>query len=283
MLKHDLHHIVLLFLILVDHDNGFGVVGHLFVDHLCCIGGSSGDGAKHFLDFLHGVVHINVAHHNHGLVVGTIPLLIVVAEFFVFEIVDHTHQTDRHALAILRTRVEFFEVAFQQALAGSRAQAPFFVNHAAFLVDFLIFQEQAIRPVFDDEQARVESALACGRHIVDIIHGLVDRSVGIEVATKFHTEGAGVVDQAIAGVIFGTIESHVFKEVSQTTLTFFFLNRAHALSDVEIHMVLGIIVVTNIVSESVSEFAYANGGVGRHIRNGLCLRRNCHESKGKRQ
>ena len=144
VLVHHLHDVHLLFLILVNHDDGFGVVRHLFVNHLSRIGSRSRNSAEHFLNLLHGVVHIDVAHHNHGLVVGAIPFLIVVADFVVFEIVDHAHQADRHTLAILRAWVELFEVAFEHTLACRRAQTPFLVNHATFLVDFLALKQQTV-------------------------------------------------------------------------------------------------------------------------------------------
>ena len=75
----------------------------------------------------------------------------------------------------------------------------------------------------------------------------------------------------------------MLKEVSQTTLTFIFLNRTHTLSDVEVDMVLRIVVVTHIISESVCELASAESGIGRHIRHSLCEANRSHEGKRKRE
>ena len=40
--------------------------------------------------------------------------------------------------------VELFEVAFKHTLVCRRAQTPFFVNHATFLVDFLTLKQQTV-------------------------------------------------------------------------------------------------------------------------------------------
>ena len=143
-LEHELDDAVLLLLVLVADDNDLIVVGHGLGDHLCGIGCGCRDGAEHLLDLAFHVVDIDVANHNDGLVVRTIPLVVVVTNLVVLEVVDHAHQTDGHALAVLRTRIECLEIALEHALAGAAAQTPLLVDDTTLLVDLVALEQQAI-------------------------------------------------------------------------------------------------------------------------------------------
>ena len=82
-------------LVLVGHghiDDGRGVLELLHV-------------APETLDLGLGMIDIDVTDDDDGLVAWVIPLVIVVAELIVLEVVYHRHQTDGQTLAILRTRI----------------------------------------------------------------------------------------------------------------------------------------------------------------------------------
>ena len=264
VLVHELHYAVLLLLVFVDHDDGLVVVGHGLLGHLGSVFGRCGNRAEELLDLVDGVGHVDVAHHDDGLVVGTIPLVVVVAQLLVLEAVDHAHQAYGHALAILGAGIERLEVALKHALARGEAHAPLLVYHAALLVDFLVLEQQAIAPVLEDEQARVEGTLAAAGHVADVVHRLVDAGVGVQVTAKFHTQRAGVVDHAVALEVLGAVEAHVLQEVGQAALALLFLQRAHTLSNVEVYMVLRVVVVAHVVGESVGKLACVHGCVLRH-------------------
>ena len=57
----------------------------------------------------------------------------------------------------------------------------------------------------------------------------------------------------------------MFKEVSQSALVVILLDRADALRDVEIGDMFGILVVTNVVGESIIKLAYTCLWVGRQL------------------
>ena len=137
ILVHNLNDVVLLFLVLVDDKDGLGIVGHLDVNHLGCIGGGTWDRAEHLLNLGLGAVNVDVTNYHDSLIVGAIPLVVVVANLVILEVVDNAHQADGHALAIFRARIQGLEVALKHALASARANAPFLVNHATLLVDLV--------------------------------------------------------------------------------------------------------------------------------------------------
>ena len=91
-------------LVLVEDIDGLVVVGHGHID--------DGRGvlellhvAPETLDLGLGMIDIDVTDDDDGLVAWVIPLVIVVAELIVLEVVHHRHQTDGQTLAILRTRI----------------------------------------------------------------------------------------------------------------------------------------------------------------------------------
>ena len=155
MLEHQLHNILPLLLVLVDDDDCLVVVGHGFVNHRNGVFRHF-DAAEHFLYLLFGAVYVNVTNHNDGLVVRSVPLVVVRTQHLGLEVVDYFHSTDRHAPAVLAAGIQLFEVAFEHSLSCGRAQAPLLMDYSALLVNLLGVEGEAVGPVLEYEQARVQ-------------------------------------------------------------------------------------------------------------------------------
>ena len=100
-----------LFLVLFDVDDHFLVVTNGIVDAF----GSllrHGDRGEDLLDFLLHLVDINIAHYDDGLQVGAIPLLIVVAQVLVREVIDNLHRADRQTVLIFRALIDLWHSLF---------------------------------------------------------------------------------------------------------------------------------------------------------------------------
>ena len=92
MLEHELHDAKLLLHILLDHDDGLVVVRHGIGLDLGGIGAGSGDVLEHLADLGLGVIHVHITHDDQSLVVGTVPLVIVIAQHLVGEVVHYVHR-----------------------------------------------------------------------------------------------------------------------------------------------------------------------------------------------
>ena len=101
MLEHELDEAELLLHVLLDDDDGLVGVRYRIGFHLGGIRTGCGDVLEHLLDLGLGVVHVNVAHDDQGLVVGAIPLVVVVAQHLIGEVVHDVHRADYVALGIL--------------------------------------------------------------------------------------------------------------------------------------------------------------------------------------
>ena len=277
---HEHHQLVhLQLLVLLEDVDGLLIVGHLLGHHLRSLGAHF-DAAEEFLHFGLNVVYVNVAHDDDGLVVRAIPLLVVLHQLLALEVVDDAHQTDGHALAILRARVHLGQCTGNHALRGAFAQAVLVVHHVALLHNLLLLQRQAVAPVLQNQHARVEGRLASRGNIADAVNRLVNAGVGIEVAAKLHAQRTGELNQVVALEVLRTIEGHVLQEVSQAALALLLLDGAHALGNVEISHMLRPFVVADVIGQTIVELANAHSlvnGDGRH----LLLSR--HRRRGKSQ
>ena len=125
------------------------------------------------------------------------------------------------------------------------------MDHFSLLINVLISQKKRIRPVVQDQQARIDRPTAVRRHVIDVIHRFVHSRVGVKVCAKLYANRFEVGDDSAAGFVlrevFGTVKSHVLEEVSQSALVFLFKNRPHALHDVEIGPIFGQFVSTDVV------------------------------------
>ena len=116
----------------------------------------------------------------------------------ILKVVYHAHQSDGQSLAILAARIELLQVLVGETLEGVAAHLPLLVDDAALLVYLLVFQQQSAAPVFQYQETGVQGCLASGRHVTDAVDCLVDRSVGVQIAAKFHAEASGELDDSIA-------------------------------------------------------------------------------------
>ncbi len=82
-----------LFGVFLNIDNHLFVVGHGIVDALGATLGQR-NGREEFLDFLLDLIHIDIAYDDDGLQVRTVPLLVIVAQVLVWEVVDDVHRAD---------------------------------------------------------------------------------------------------------------------------------------------------------------------------------------------
>ncbi len=73
---------------------------------------------------------------------------------------------------------------------------------------------------------------------------------------------------ALAVEVLTAVEGHVLQEVCKTALALLLLDGAHALRDVEVHTMLRIVVVADVVGQATIQFADAHSRVhrdGRHL------------------
>ena len=151
MLHQHLHNVIALFLILVDNDDGLCIVGYRVLNNLFWVLWQLNVG-KHTLNLFFYLVYIYITYYDDGLVVRTIPLLVVCLQEWTLKVVDNLHQSDRHAIAILRTWIELWQIALQHALLSTCAQAPLLVDNATFLLNLFLLKQQTVGPVIQNQQ-----------------------------------------------------------------------------------------------------------------------------------
>ena len=139
------------------------------------------------------------------------------------------------------------------------------MNHAALLVNLLVFQQQVVAPVMQNEQTRVDDAVALQGDCRDIVNRLFYTGIGIEVGAELDTDSLAPGHNAqlltLAREMLRTIKSHVFQEVSQSALAGFLLDRAYTLGNIEVGHLRVFIVMTQIVGHTVLQLTHAYRGI----------------------
>ena len=125
-----------------------------------------------------------------------------------------------------------------------------------------------------DKQARVYYIDIFSWYVADIIYRLVDTGICIQVRSeldtfcltpRYDTESGFITRE-----VFGSIESHVLQEVSQTTLLRFFKDGTYFLCDVEFYSFFRKCIVSNVIGKPVVQFTDADIFVHRQFLHGLC-------------
>ena len=86
-------------LVLVDGDDDIVIVADRFIGDLRRIGVEHAV-LEQLFDLCLDVIHIHVTYDNQRLVVGPVPLVVVVAQFFILKVIDYAHQSDGHTSAV---------------------------------------------------------------------------------------------------------------------------------------------------------------------------------------
>ena len=142
------------------------------------------------------------------------------------------------------------------------------MDNATFLVYLAVFKQYIVAPVVENEQAGVYDALAADGGSPYVVHGLVDRGIGVEVGPKLDPDrlapGHYAQLAALAGEVLGAIKCHVLQEVGQATLARLFEDATHTLGDVEVGQAGLLGIVADVVSKSVLQLAGTNRSILLH-------------------
>ena len=196
--------------------------------------------------------------------VGVVPSLVVVFEVLVGEVVNDVHKSDWHTAAVFAAREEGLDAAFHHSVPRARAHTPFAVDDSALVVNLLVVEGERAAPIAEHEEAGVdEPTVFVGGDVVDVVNRLVETCVCVEFAAKTYAVFFEHFDEAFAGEVLASVERHMFKEVGESALVFFFLHRADFLRDVEARLIFRFFVVTDVVGEPVVKASDASVGVLR--------------------
>ena len=222
--------------------------------------------SEELLDLCLKFMRVDVTYDNDSLVGRVIPFMVIVAQTVAVAVVYDVHVSDDRACAITTVREQSRQRAQEQTLC-SVMSAVFVVDDVALIVELALVKCQTFRPVTEQKQTAVECALTLVAHAVDMIDGVVRRCVGIPLSTETVHE----LRHSVAGEMFRAVERHVLEEVSQTILIILFLDSTHTLGDVEVHFSLRIVVVADVIGQSIVKMAYDDRCVLRDEWHLLCL------------
>ena len=275
VLEHDGCHHAWELLVLADENERLLVVGHRIVFANGSIGWGWSNVGKHFLQLLLDFVGINVAHDNECLQVGTIPLAVVAAKGFVGKVLHNLHRTDRHAVCILAVLANGGQSCLDESQLCAATSTPLLLDDATLLVYLLVLEQEVVAPVVQDEQTGIDGSCNLDIDVIDVVDGLFERGISVEILAELHADALQILLQGIAREVRCAVEAHVLEEVSQAALVVFLLHRADTLSNVEVTTLLGPFIMADEIGETVVQLACLDSRVKRNRRHLHLLCTNC--------
>ena len=233
------------------------IIGHLVIDALSRIFGHF-DTTEQLFNACFHLSSVEVTDNDDGLVVGTIPFMVVVAQVLVGEVHNDLHSTNGETVGILAALEHNGDNLLHNTPLCIVASTPFFVDNATLVVDFGFLQEDIASPIVEHPKTRVNQTGVGSGHVRDAINCFVKTCVSVDVNTKLDTVLLKVVEHIFTREFTSTVESHMLEEVSKTTLVFFFKYRTYALRDVELGTILGCFVVTDVIGQTVVKNTVTN-------------------------
>ena len=258
----------------------FGV-GHILekrLDHcrrdVCPLGlgiHRGGNVAENAADAALHLVHVKISHYYYGLQIGPVPFVVKVQYFLALEAVNHLQGADYIAFGLFGSAVYQVGLLVGHTAAAVVAQAPLFANHAALVVQRLLFAADVARPVAQHHQHAVYKTVAHQRDVAQVVDRLGLGGECIHIIAKTDPFVGQELQDALVGIVPGAVEGHMLQKVGQAVLVVLFLQGTYIVRNVKLGRPGRYLVVAQIVSQAVTqladlEFRVGGDGLGKEAK-----------------
>ena len=113
-----------------------------------------------------------------------------------------------------------------------------------------------------NKETRVDHAGFLQGNVVEHVGCLLETCSSVDVRAKFGADATQIVEDSLAGEVFGAVEAHVFEEMGKTVLVVFFLESADVSSEIEFASLCRLVVVTDEVGHAVLQLTDFDSRVG---------------------
>ena len=227
-------------------------------------GHGRGQGREPLLDHVHDGVAIDVAHHDHGRQVRTVPVAIEPRELVALDVLDDLWPANGRSIPVARPFELHAADLLRRALPGPEVHPPFRQDDPPLLVDASLVERRGVRPVLEDEQRAVEGAGDVGRNAQRVLRVVVARR-RIRVRTDAHAERRQEVLDALPREVLGAFELHVLDEVRHTPLVVVFQHRTGLDDQTQLGPVGRSGVRPHVVAQAVRQTADGDLRIHRHL------------------
>ena len=207
------------------------------------------------------VVDVDVAHDDQCLHIRTVPGVVEVRQALGLEGLEVLLGADDGRGGVLGVTIEIRIRLLAHAPLGGVAGTLLLQDDAALLVDLLRVAGHEVGVVVHDEDAGVDDGRTHQGNVVEQVDGLLNARGGVHVAAEGSANALQPVEDALAGEVLGAIEAHVLQEVGEAVLVGQLLQGADVGRQVELGPLGGLLVVTDVVSQSVVKLADAGGRI----------------------
>ena len=139
-------------------------------------------------------------------------------------------------------------------LVSAAPESPLLTYDAALAFDFLGVVGGVAGPVAENVEALVHELGLIGWNL-ELVHGLVERRVRVEIGSEPHADALQVVHEVVLREPLGAIERHVLVEVREPALVVILEHRAGVDGEPQERAVLRLVMRQDEVGQPVGELA----------------------------
>jgi hypothetical protein len=215
------------------------------------------------LDRLFDLLLIDIADHDHGLPLGTVPGVVEGAQSRDRRVADDVRLADRESFGVARVVEQHRELLVADARSGTQSAAPFFDHHTPFLVDLFLRQGQPAREVGERGQPLLDHLRFVARQI-EHVDGFVEARVGVHVRPESRPDRLEVRDQLARLEMGAAVERHVLDQVREPELIVGLEQRSCLDREPQRYSLRRPRVLADEVGEPVRQLRRAHGGIERN-------------------
>ncbi len=191
-----------------------------------------------------------IPDHDHTLQIRTVPVLVETYYFISCKRSKHFVGTDRGTIRITAAGKSHCRDGVRNPALSSLAHTPFFDDHAALFLQFLLSKTHFTRHIGKDQKAFFQLLLVI-RGNLELVHSKIVTRHGIQAIGKAHADGGKVIYHFASAKMGTAIESHVLGEMRQTLLILIFDDAADIHEQTQLCPVLGFGVFHDIICNTI--------------------------------
>ena len=219
------------------------------------------DVAVHFRELGDHIIGIDVAHDQHRLVAGMIPVVIETDQALRLEGFQALLGTDERIRGILGALEEILETLLPDPPGRIPARPALFQDDAPLIVDLLRVVRDETGIVMHDQQGRIHHALPHRRNAGQLIRGLLHAGRRIDVPAEMGALVLKIGNNPLPGEVLGAVQAHVLQEMGQTILVRILLDGTDIGQEIEVRPLRRLLIVPDIIDKAVLQFAVPDLGI----------------------
>ena len=236
-----------------DRVEGVGVIGNLEARPRPAQVGRR-DGSELPPDQILHPCLVEIADRNDGHEIRPIPVRVEALQRLGLEVPDVLHRADRCALGVARAPEQDRKLQVLHPGVRPASLPPFLDDHAAFLLDGLGIEREAVSDVREKQERLAHGFRVVGRDVKHV-HRFVERGIRVHPGAQPHADRLHELDELELREVLAATECHVLDEVGQADLVVVLHHGSHIHHEPQFCALHRSLIGPDVIPQSVRQVA----------------------------